>query len=146
LGALRSRDLELIYSTKHTSEKITDVVRETHHLMGNSVIELDGDTARVETYCIAHHRSHPTPASNQAMIGTHNLSPEQLNQEMELVIGIRYLDVVERRDGVWKIKERSLVFDWSRVGRYGGIEAGGLYEVTYLRGSTDRSDPLYSLL
>lgn len=83
-------------------------------------------TRRVETYCIAYHRRFPTPASNQAMFGPQNLSADHLNHDMELIIGIRYLDLVERREGVWRIKERWLVFDWSRVARYTGIDSGGL--------------------
>ena len=126
-------------------ENIGDYMGATHHLMGNMIIDLDLDAnrAHVETYAIAHHRSRPTIASTTAVVGAGNLPASDATAEMELIIGIRYLDVIERRDGVWKIAERRLVFDWSQLGRYSGIEAGGLYDVTPYRGAQGNADPSY---
>jgi hypothetical protein len=122
---------------------IEKVLAATHHMMGNTIIDLQGDVAFTETYAVAHHRSHPTPEGNAAMLGAQNLHPENSHKELELIIGLRYLDRLEKRDGVWKIVNRRLVFDWSQQGVYSGIEAGGLYEGTPLRGSRKDTDPSF---
>jgi 3-phenylpropionate/cinnamic acid dioxygenase small subunit len=72
----------------------------TMHLLGNQLIELDGDTARVETYCVAYHR--PTAAG-----GENDL----------LVVGVRYLDATARTDGAWRIARRTVAYDWRRLDR-----------------------------
>ncbi|MEQ9661895.1 MAG: nuclear transport factor 2 family protein [Parasphingopyxis sp.] len=66
-----------------------------HHLT-NSLIELEGDRAAVETYFLAWR-----PQLNE------------VTGEAELVqIGGRYLDQFEKRADTWKISERVVVFDW----------------------------------
>lgn len=117
----------------------------THHLLGNSTIKIDGDSAWAETYAIAHHRSFPTTESNEAMLGV-NLQPELKGRDQTLIIGFRYIDVFERRDGMWRILRRQLIFDWSEHGLYSGIEAGGLYDGTPLRGARRHADPSYDCL
>ena len=100
--------------------------RTTMHFLGNRLIERDPgepDVARVETYGIAFHRSDdPDPARN-------------------LVIGFRYLDRFERRgpDG-WRIATRRCTTEWVQRDdhdRHWPIPDG------MLRGSRDRSDPVY---
>ncbi|WP_319799127.1 nuclear transport factor 2 family protein [Nitrobacter sp.] len=125
-------------------EYVEKVLRGTHHMMGNTIIDLDGDTARTETYALAHHRSYPTSESNAAMMGAQNIPAGGENKQLELIIGLRYLDHFERRDGVWKIIERRLVFDWSQLGEYSGIEEGGLYDGTLLRGERKQKDSSYN--
>ena len=69
----------------------------TMHMVGNCLIEVDGDRARSETYGNAHHWGLPVddPAVN-------------------FVSGFRYVDRFERRDGTWRITERWAVREWSR--------------------------------
>ena len=56
-------------------------------------------------------------------------------------MGLRYVDVLERRDGEWRIADRRCVFDWTRrdaiVGRVGASPTEAL------RGSRDRNDTVY---
>jgi hypothetical protein len=139
------RGIEKPFVEHVAGENIMDYMGATHHLMGNMIIalDLDNDRAHVETYAIAHHRSRPTFDSNAAVVGADNIPNGSANDVLELIIGIRYLDVMKRRDGIWKIGERRLVFDWSQLGRYSGIEAGGLYEVTPYRGAQGHADPSY---
>ena len=67
----------------------------TLHLLGDSLFDwVDDDTTAVETYVVAHHRI-DEPASMVSFGG-------------------RYLDRVERRDGVWGIAERLVVREWDR--------------------------------
>jgi ketosteroid isomerase-like protein len=71
----------------------------TMHFIGNLLVEIDGDTARVESYAIAHHR----------------LRPSGEKPARDFNVGLRYVDDFERRDGDWRIAARVCVFDWSRI-------------------------------
>jgi len=66
----------------------------TQHILGQSMIELAGDTARVETHVTSYHRVN---------MGT---------EERDTVIGGRYLDRLEKRGGEWRIAERTMLYDW----------------------------------
>ncbi len=71
-----------------------DAITNTQHVLGQSYIELDGDTAKVETQVISYHRV------------------EMGAGEQDTCIGGRYLDVFERRDGKWAIASRTMLYDW----------------------------------
>jgi hypothetical protein len=66
----------------------------TQHVLGQSVIALDGDVARVETQVIAYHRID---------VG---------EEERDTVIGGRYLDRMDKRAGEWRIAQRTMLYDW----------------------------------
>ncbi len=68
----------------------------TSHALGQSYIELDDEAARVETYVTSYHRV------------------DTGDEHRDTVIGGRYLDVLAKRDGVWLIVERTLLYDWFR--------------------------------
>jgi SnoaL-like domain len=69
----------------------------TRHLMMNETIVIDGDVAHAETYILAIMRK-----SEEGTL-------------FDVTFGARYLDRVERRDGVWKIAHRTLVSDGNRI-------------------------------
>lgn len=73
----------------------------TMHFMGNQLVELDGDVARIETYAVAFHFAGNSPNTSH---------PD------DLVVGVRYHDTVERRDRSWKITHRQVDADWQRGG------------------------------
>ncbi len=79
----------------------------THHLLGNILIEVDGDNAYAETYFSAYHRMRakgdPLAAENA------------YDNEMDWLVGGRYIDRFQRRDGVWKISHRTGLTDWMRT-------------------------------
>jgi hypothetical protein len=68
----------------------------TAHRVTNTVYVFDGSTARVESYVTAYHLQRP----------------EDGGQEMTY-IG-RYLDTMERRDDVWKMRHRKILMDWNQ--------------------------------
>ncbi len=108
--------------------KIEDVLpglKLTMHLVGNILIELSGDTARVESYVAAFHR-----------VG----SPEG---EHDLLVWGRYLDRFERRQGHWKIAHRQCVFDGIRNDK--ASADWGMPWCANFRplGRRDHRDPLY---
>jgi hypothetical protein len=72
----------------------------TMHFIGNVLIEPIGpDTARAESYLIAHH----------------HLAASGTRPERDFNAWMRYVDDFERRDGEWRIAARVCAFDWSRV-------------------------------
>ncbi len=66
----------------------------TQHVIGQVLIEVDGDRAVGESYFVAHH----------AMAGP--------DGDVHMIVAGRYLDRFERRDGTWKISHRQAVYDW----------------------------------
>lgn len=71
--------------------------RVTMHFMENQTIQVNGDTARMETYANNHH----------VTIG-------QDGKEIDHVVVCRYLDDLVRVDGRWKVKKRVMVVGWVR--------------------------------
>ncbi len=72
-------------------------MRILHHNITTVNIALDGDYAEGEIYVLAFHQAD---------------GPEGV---VDLMIGGRYLDRYERRDGVWKFSERAVVADWATL-------------------------------
>ena len=66
----------------------------TQHVLGQSFIELQGDTALVETQVVSYHRIDPGA------------------EHRDTVIGGRYLDRFEKRNGEWRIAQRTMLYDW----------------------------------
>ena len=64
------------------------------HIFGQHRIEVAGSRANVETHFVAHHRL--------------------LETGVEYLLGGRYNDRFEKRDGVWKVRHRVVVFDWRK--------------------------------
>lgn len=75
----------------------SDAITNTQHFLGQSLIELNGDQARVETHLISYHR----------------VAGEE-GQDSDMCIGGRYLDVMQKRDGEWRIFARTLIYDWDK--------------------------------
>lgn len=69
----------------------------TMHFNGQSTINLNGNRATGEVYCLAHH------------IWKVN------GKRMLMVIGIRYYDDYIFRDGSWLFSKRKLIFDFTDV-------------------------------
>lgn len=94
----------------------------TMHLVGNHLVEIDGDRARCETYCTAFHWADPANGTLE-----------------NVTTGIRYVDRFERRGGEWLIAERFAFREWIRTepNQRGADPAEGP------TGCRDRSDPVY---
>lgn len=98
-------------------------MRLTQHNISNTVMHLDGDTAKAETHCVALHLI-PTPEG-----------------EIELVVGGRYLDRLVKREGRWRIAERLYVMDWNRTTSSTMQLAGGLFDILKCVGGRGAHDP-----
>ena len=118
----------------------------TMHLIGNQLVEVHGDTAHAESYCVAYHRR----------------SARDGEDGHDLITALRYVDRLERRrverpvrvtPGIpassetgpveadeWRIAERRCVFDWTRRD-----PIVGEWELPpeARRGRRDRADTVY---
>lgn len=69
----------------------------TQHMLGNVAITVDGDAAHSEAYLQAFHHLRRDDGSIY-----------------DWIVGGRYQDRFERRDGEWRIAYRRLIFEWFR--------------------------------
>lgn len=89
------------------------------HYVSNQTIELDGDTAHIETYFLAALKR-PDNAMN--------------------LVGGRYIDRAERRESVWAIAARVVIIEWNIDGP--SSQAGRLAD-PFATGTHDKSDLSY---
>ena len=74
-------------------------MRGTEHYIDNVLIDVQGEVAYSEAYCLAYHRM-----------------PSRQGGETDQLVGCRYIDRFERREGgPWKIADRRVAYDWSRI-------------------------------
>ena len=110
------------------SQSLPGLAETTMHLIGNVLIEVDGDLAKCESYVIGYHRYAREDGSRWDWLG-----------------GGRYVDDFARRDGVWKIACRVLTWEWVRDDRvdqqWEGFGIEGFEAYTW--GTHDRTDPVY---
>jgi len=97
----------------------------TQHFIGNAWIQLDSPTtAQGQTYVIALHQA-KTPFGGE-----------------DMTVGARYLDRFEKRGDEWRLKERTVVVDYSQ------IAASDLhrYDSFPNSGAHGPNDPFYRVL
>jgi hypothetical protein len=97
------------------------------HILGQSLIKVDGDTAGAETFFIAFMR---LPDSDNGL--------PRMNQ----LIG-RFVDRLERIDGIWKIRRRICVRDTSMTT---AIERDDYAAFGFVEATRDAADPGVALL
>jgi len=81
----------------HCMKALREDFLATMHAICNELVEVDGDRAHSESYFVAYHRIMKDGV------------------EHELVLGGRYVDRFERRQGVWKIAHRVVAYEWDRI-------------------------------
>jgi hypothetical protein len=93
----------------------------TQHLIGNLLIEIQGDRAFSESYFIA------------------SVGRMEGGQELVDAFGGRYVDKWEKRDGKWGVIHREVVHEWSR-GNACGTEAFPLDKDSFAQPLRSRED------
>lgn len=99
-----------------------------HHNITTVNIKLDGDKGEGEIYVLAFHKVQAEP------------------QPFDLLIGGRYLDRYEKRDGVWKFAHRAVLADWVNVHNPSIVDLDSPLVRGSLLGQRDDSDPSYAEL
>lgn len=100
----------------------------THHQLGQISIEIDGERAWVESYFTSYHRFGAEP-------------PPGGKPHEDRIMGGRYVDRFERRDGAWRIAHRRGVNEWMR---YETSDDRGFFDrPASERGRRDHDDAVY---
>jgi hypothetical protein len=118
------------------------------HTVTHAVIDVRGGVASSEAYYLGYH----TVASGEEAIGRffgpRYLQAQRdagtLDQRHEYVCGGRYLDVLQKRDAVWRIFRRRITNEFS-VCRPEATTSEGIPGMFSKPGSRDRTDPVYQL-
>jgi hypothetical protein len=97
------------------------------HVLGQSLIVVRRPTATSETYAVAYHRSLPDPSGNQ----------------VDRVLGLRYVDELRVEDGHWRISHRRCIYEW---GRNDPVLPGSELVPEYVRGLRGKGDASYEVL
>lgn len=74
-----------------------------HHNVTTVNLKLDGDHAEGEVYIIAFHKVKDSGSESGTDSG----------KGFDVLIGGRYFDKYEKRNGVWKFSHRAIVADWA---------------------------------
>ncbi|MYM61911.1 nuclear transport factor 2 family protein [Pseudomaricurvus sp. HS19] len=68
----------------------------TQHMLAQSLVRVEGNLADAETHVTSYHRV------------------DMGEEQRDMVIGGRYLDRLEKRGKVWRIIERTMLYDWAQ--------------------------------
>ena len=98
----------------------------TTHFAGNQLVEVHGDVAWMESSTRAYHRSFPADDAPAT----------------DWILNLRYIDIVERRNGEWRILDRTLVVDSETTIPVGGDDA--LVGSGWHCSTRDRNDVSYA--
>jgi hypothetical protein len=106
-------------------------LRSMQHNVTTVNFAIDGNRAEGEVYTIA----------------THTFVV--VDRDVDVIVGGRYLDRYEKRDGTWKFTERKIVTDWAHVNDPSSADLSHPITKDTPRGAPDASDPshqFFSLL
>jgi len=99
------------------------------HTISNVLVEFHGRAAHVESYFVAY-----------------LIDKTDDGSFWDTTVGGRYIDRFEERGGQWKIAHRRVVMDWNRHHPSQAKWDEGLFGSLKLRGSQDKTDPVYTKL
>lgn len=101
------------------------------HFLGECLIEFAGDDAAVvETYFFTAHTLGPEAQKQYRVSGDSSVQLTQYG---------RYVDLVERRDGVWRTARRTVVFEATRL----AVGEVPPLKPNWASQRRDREDPIY---
>lgn len=121
-GAFSTGSIEAFFEQLVASRSY---LRAMQHHITTANFAIRGDAAEGESYNIA----------------VHTLAGK--GRDIDLVIGGRYLDKYEKRDGTWKLVERTIVTDWARVTDPSSMDMSHPVTADSLKGTLDENDPSY---
>ncbi|PRB84554.1 nuclear transport factor 2 family protein [Pseudomonas sp. MYb185] len=111
---------------RFVSARLTAANLTTTHSISNVLIEVDGDRALSESQVVATLLRKGSP-------------------RLADVMGARYLDRFSRRNGEWKIDERTVVLDWHKVETWAEADAPIPLD-GFTRGARFPADPVHRFM
>lgn len=109
-------------------DKLKDAARGVH-VLSNILIDLRGDVAGVESYF------HALQADR-----------DEQGQPRETMLLGRYVDRFEKRQGEWRIAQRTVVYDWIRQQPMSADSDAQRFGVRQPNGARQPQDALYTML
>jgi hypothetical protein len=106
-------------------ERTRPYIRSMQHNVTTVNFVIDGCRAEGEVYTIA----------------THTLAGR--DNDLDVIVGGRYLDKYEKRDGSWKFVDRTIVTDWAHVNDPSSVDLSHPITRDSPRGTPDGDDPSY---
>ena len=115
------------------------------HYAQNMLITLEGDAAFVELYATAYHAIADDPAVIAGVIGEAKFAEfgNDASRRYEMLVGVRYVIVMQRRSGEWRIYTMQPIIEWTRVQHCDAITVGGLPAAMPTKACKDRGDASY---
>lgn len=128
-------------------DEIQTLFEATQHAICNVHMEFDGDNAHVESYLLAYHRVKGTKTQVRKLFGAKYMAQfdwtKTRGTSHDFFFGGRYIDRLERREGEWRIAERTAVMDWNQNGLSTAIWNEGIHKQLTTRGARGPGDPVY---
>ena len=129
--------------------RLREIVIYGFHTVTHSVIEVHGRFAEAESYYYGYHKIAPGYAAIENFFGKKYADEQvrngKIGQAHEYLCAGRYLDVLEKRKGQWKILHRDITNEWGQC-QPTNLSDEGEPGRFVLPGSRDRQDPVYGLL
>lgn len=114
-------------------------VAQSMHMLGNCLIDWVSDTvALVETYCVTYQKLKSGGAASTSDVG---LTVGGSGQQTQ--VRCRYLDRLEKRDGVWRIADRVVAYESLLLEESPGDAP---FSASMQLATRGKDDPLYTLL
>jgi hypothetical protein len=108
-------------------------VEQSMHMLGNCFIDIHDNVAKVETYCVVFQ------ILNASLV-REELAYQAAGDSQQIQTRCRYLDVLRKQDGEWKISRRKVIYESRHV------EVGLPLDKGLLTAAHDGSDPSYDVL
>lgn len=167
--AIDRLDLDLLKSVYHSdgyddhgalkmnahefAEKIIPTLRSlcsySMHTVTQTVIDVHGDTATSEAYYIGYHTIAGGEEAVGAFFGPTYLAEQKargtLDQTHAYICGGRYIDVLHKRDGVWRIFNRKMTNEYA-ICQPESSRTEGMPAAFFTGSERDRTDPIYGIL
>ncbi len=102
-------------------------MRILHHNLTTMNIAIDGDYAEGEIYVLAFH---------QAL--------NENDEPIDVLIGGRYLDKYEKRDGIWKFSYKAVLADWVKISEPSEVRLDHPFVAGSHIGEPGPGDPSYA--
>jgi SnoaL-like domain len=113
-------------------------IEQSMHVISNLTIEFAGpDSALAESYFITHQRL--SPEAGDARLAYLRGAPIKRDEAVETEVVGRYVDHFSRRNGAWRIRRRTVVFE---VFHGWPAPAGGGLQSNWALSRRDGNDPL----
>ena len=129
-------------------EKMRDVCIYGMHTVTQTVIDVEGDKATSEAYYVGLHITESGEAAIEKFFGPRYLEEQRragnLGRRHQYICGGRYLDVLHKRDGQWRIYHRKMTNEFA-ICQPESENSEGIPGAFFTGSSRDRKDPFYSL-